>query len=121
LSIKSLLLIFISVLLSASGQCFLKMGAVRQSPIINIRLCPSFILALLNPYVMIGLVLYLLSALFWIKALGLVDLSLAYPFIAVGIIITMVFSAFFLGEKITAMRIAGTLVIALGLVLVARS
>jgi len=48
-------------------------------------------------------------------------LSLAYPFVGLGFIFTMLAGALVLGEQVTPVRIAGTLLIAAGCVLVARS
>ena len=46
---------------------------------------------------------------------------LAYPFVGIGFILTMLAGAWWLDESLSAARIAGTLMIAAGCVLVARS
>jgi multidrug transporter EmrE-like cation transporter len=72
-----------------------------------------------NAAVVVGFVLYGASACVWLLVLARVNLSVAYPFVGLGFIATMLLGAFFLGEPLTVWRVIGTLLIALGVVLVA--
>lgn len=74
-----------------------------------------------QPYVIGGLALYAIGAVVWLFVLARVDLSLAYPFVGLGFIVTLVLSHLLLGEAVAVTRIAGTLMIAVGCVLVAHS
>lgn len=74
-----------------------------------------------SPMILIGLALYGLSALVWLFVLARAPLSLAYPFVGLGFILTMASGAWILGESVSTGRIVGTLLIAAGCVLVARS
>jgi drug/metabolite transporter (DMT)-like permease len=76
---------------------------------------------LMSPMVILGLALYGVGALLWLFVLGRVPLSMAYPFVGLGFILTMLAGALVLGEHVTPLRIGGTLMIALGCVFVARS
>lgn len=118
---KLFLLIFTSVSLSALAQLALKTGTghVRTSPIVGVH-GEAMALAQ-NPLVWSGLLLYGLGAILWLFVLGRVPLSVAYPFVGMGFILTMAAGALFLGENLSAARIGGTLLIAVGCVLVARS
>ena len=71
--------------------------------------------------IILGLGLYGIGALLWLFVLGRAPLSLAYPFVGIGFILTMLAGAFWLNESISVARAAGTLLIAIGCVLVARS
>ncbi|EGL53322.1 hypothetical protein MAMP_00820 [Methylophaga aminisulfidivorans MP] len=57
---------------------------------------------------------------FWLYVLTRVDVSRAYPFVGLGFIGTMLFAHFFLQEPITIQKLAGTLLIVSGVVLLAR-
>ena len=57
----------------------------------------------------------------WLWVLSKVDLSVAYPFVGLSFLVTMAFGAFLLEESVTPSRIAGTLLIAVGCILVGRS
>jgi len=71
--------------------------------------------------IFVGLGLYGAGALLWLFVLGRAPLSLAYPFVGIGFILTMLAGALYLNEGVSAARVAGTLMIAVGCVLVARS
>jgi drug/metabolite transporter (DMT)-like permease len=69
----------------------------------------------------LGLVLYGLGALAWIAVLARMDLSIAYPFLALNFILVTISSQFLLGENVPGMRWVGVLIICSGIFLVARS
>lgn len=50
--------------------------------------------------------------------LARLDVSMAYPFVGLGFILTMLLVFFVLGESLSTMRIVGTLLITAGVVLV---
>jgi drug/metabolite transporter (DMT)-like permease len=74
-----------------------------------------------NVYVFLGLAIYVLSVVFWLAALSQVDLSYAYPFASLSYIVMLTASWFLFHENITLLRVAGTLVICIGVLLIARS
>ena len=120
-----LILILGSVLLSATAQLLLKLGAsapaVRAAIGGDGALGERAIALMATPALIGGLAVYALSAGFWIAVLSKVDLSLAYPFVGLGFVFTFLIGTFFLGETANAARLSGTLLIMAGAVLVARS
>jgi multidrug transporter EmrE-like cation transporter len=115
------LLILISVSFSALAQLALKLGtsaaAGARAPGVGGEVAGL----LQSPMVYVGLGLYGLGAMLWLFVLGRAQLSLAYPFVGIGFILTTLAGAFCLQESVSPARIAGTLLIAIGCVLVARS
>ena len=123
MTLNYFILIVVSVSCSAVAQLLLKIGMSRPSVKAVIDGGDKAALALeliLNPFVVGGLGLYGLGAVMWLFVLARIDLSMAYPFVAMGFILTMLFGAL-LGEHLTLSRILGTLLIAGGCVLVAKS
>ncbi len=123
MSTATLGLILATVMASACAQLALKLG--MSSPAVAAAL-PSggkgLLLAIASsPLVWTGLTIYGLSVSVWLWILSKVDLSLAYPFVGVSFIVVMLFGAFILQESVTPMRMVGTVLIALGAVLVAHS
>jgi multidrug transporter EmrE-like cation transporter len=120
---STLILILTTVALSAVAQLALKMGATSPKMAVAMKagLADSIIAALGTPLIWAGLAIYGFSVALWLWVLARVDLSVAYPFVGVSFLITMAFGAFFLNETMTVPRIAGTLLIAVGCVLVGRS
>ena len=116
-------LILISVLMSALAQVLLKTGmsggAVRES-LAQGSGWSSLTLIALNPWVAGGLLVYFLSAGVWLLVLSRVQVSFAYPFVGIGFIVTMLAGWWLFGDTIGAQRIAGTVLVAAGIVLIAR-
>lgn len=122
MKLSDLLLVLISVLLSAASQTMLKIG--MSSPPIQAAMTSRdsvlqlSILVASSPWVVIGLALFGASAITWLLVLGSIDLSSAYPFVALGIALTTASSYFLLGEAIGVQKLTGVLVIVLGVLLV---
>ncbi|WP_340150621.1 SMR family transporter [uncultured Sneathiella sp.] len=123
MSFLVLSLILLTVFSSACAQLVLKLGvgdqkmqAAMQSGIVD-----SFIAAALSPFIWLGLIIYALSVVLWVWVLSKVDLSVAYPFVGIGFVVTMLFGILLLNENVTTMRIIGTVLIVGGCVLVGRS
>lgn len=115
-------LLLLSILTSVAGQTVIKMGVSQPTA----SAAASGLLSLLglimrSPLVLMGLVLYGIGALAWIALLSRVDLSVAYPFLALNFILVTVSSHFLLGESVPGLRWLGVLVICSGIFLVARS
>jgi drug/metabolite transporter (DMT)-like permease len=127
---KDLLLIVFSVVLGVGGQIALKYGVGLASKGSSSRVAqsldPRSILTFLasaaaNKFVILGFLLYLVSAASWLVILSRVDLSFAYPLISISYILIVVLSRFIFNEPVTAYRIAGTLVVTAGVFLLLRS
>lgn len=114
----SLLLILVSVSMSAVAQLLLKMGVQRVQAGGALGAGRAY---LFSPLVLAGFALYGLGAFVWLYVLSRVPLSAAYPFVGIGFILTMLFGTLALGESLNTARVLGTLLIAVGCVCVARS
>jgi multidrug transporter EmrE-like cation transporter len=117
-------LILASVACSAVAQLLLKLGMVNAAYARASQQqdwAGMAAAALLNPLVLGGLALYFAGAVVWLMVLAKADLSFAYPFVGIGFILSMALGYFVLQEPVTLQRLSGTLLIAAGVVLVARS
>ena len=87
------ILIISSVLLNALAQIFLKFGMMQITPLNHKNnLIETSSKIIFNPYIFSGLTSYGISIILWLWVLSKVDVSLAYPFQALGyIIVTMWF------------------------------
>lgn len=74
---------------------------------------------LLSPWVLSGLAAAFLASIFWMMALARLDLSRAYPFTALGLVLVVATSALVFGEPLTAGKLAGTTIIVAGVCVVA--
>ena len=116
-------LILFTVTLSACAQLALKIGVTtpHMEEALHSGVFQAVLAALSSPLILLGLVIYVFSVALWLWVLSKVDLSVAYPFVGISFLVTMFFGAFLLNENVTAMRLAGTVLIVGGCVLVGRS
>lgn len=71
---------------------------------------------LVNPWIVSALAAMLLASLSWMAAMTRLDLSHAYPFTSLAFVLVMVASAFFFHEPVTGPKLAGVVLICLGIV-----
>jgi len=114
--------IFVSIFLAVVGQLLLKIGMLRIGKFsFNVStLVPQYIKILLNPFVIAGLVGFFISMLIWLYVLSRMELSFAYPFVALNYVLILFGSYFLFRETITPLKIVGVVVIIIGVYLVAR-
>ena len=119
----AIIYILISVTASAAGQILLKRGMLGIGTLtLTLDQLGSILWRLAtNPYVIIGLAIFVCGTVFWLAALSRMDLSYAYPFASLGYLIMLAASGLLLKEDITVARLLGTLVVGLGVFLVSRS
>jgi len=122
-------LVFVSVLLASGSQLVLKIGmtsaaiqdaiAMRREGLIG----PGSLLIGIgtHPAVLEGLFCFGLSAVVWLFVLSKIDVSQAYPCVALGIVLTTIGGSLLLGEQISMTRWLGLAVIVTGVGLVAAS
>ena len=115
-------LILLSVTTAVAGQTAIKIGVSQPGASEAAGSIGSLVgMILTSPMVLLGLMLYALGALAWIAVLARVDLSLAYPFLALNFVLVALVSKFVLGETIPPLRWAGIAVICVGILVVAKS
>lgn len=108
-------LILTSVVLSVFGQIFMKkgmtnVGAISLRDLIGKRLFS----VLFEKFVILGIVLYVTSAVFWLVVLSQAELSYAYPLVGVSYVFTAILSKIFFKESLTKFRMFGIILIAAG-------
>jgi multidrug transporter EmrE-like cation transporter len=114
-------LLLFSIALSTAAQILLKVGmsGLRGGPAAGPA--AALMQAAFSPWVIGGLTAYVASAVVWLLVLSKVDVSRAYPCVALGFALTVVAGHFLLGEPVGLMRVLGVAVIMGGVALVAVS
>jgi len=117
-------LVIVSVLLSSAAQILLKAGMAAPS-VSGLAEAGSrwiyLVTALTHPMVLAGLAAYGASAIVWLLVLARLDLSMAYPFVALGFVLTALLAWWIHGEVINGSRWLGIGIIAFGVIIIARS
>jgi drug/metabolite transporter (DMT)-like permease len=117
-----LLLLLLTVLFSVAGQVLIKHGALQvgASPA-SLREVPAFLFrAFSDLRVVLGMACGLLAAAAWVMALSRTDLSLAYPFMGLTLVLVLAMSGVLLGERVPATRWLGALIVCVGIWIASR-
>jgi len=119
-----LILILTSVGMTSLAQIVLKAGMNNSAVQQALQASPGWHTAVAvvgQPLVMTGLAIYFAAAFVWLLVLARVEVSLAYPFVGLGFIVTMLLAWAIHGDNLSPARIAGTLIIAAGVAVLSRS
>ena len=116
--VTAIIMLLVSVSLGAAGQLCLKYGVTLlgegATPLAVIK-------GIFTPYVFAGFVFYGLSSLIYLNVLSRLDLSYAYPFVALSFVVVTVASWYLLNETLPLLRIIGLVLIMAGVLTVAAS
>jgi len=115
--------ILLTIAFTVYGQLVLKwqIGQAGQLPADALGKITFLLRQFLNPWILSGFAAALIASLAWMAAMTRFEINYAYPFMSLAFVIVMGFSVLFLGESLTAGRVAGTLLVVLGLVVMARA
>ncbi len=105
------LLLLSAMFLAVVGQFALKKGI--SSSVLSFNL-ESIVKTLFSPMVFFGFCLYGFSSIIWLFVLQKFPLSVAYPSLALTYIFVLIFSVLFFKESFSVAKIAGVLLIFLG-------
>lgn len=117
-------LLIVSVAFNVTANILLKKGVLAFGGISGQKahITAELLKAVATPYLWIGLALYGLSFMVWLRVLSFNDLSRAYPiFAATVFLFTTLGSLIFLKENISLIRVLGIIIIISGIYVVARS
>jgi drug/metabolite transporter (DMT)-like permease len=119
----AIIYIMISVVSGAVGQILLKKGMGSMGPLtLTLNQLGSVLWRIgTNPYVIVGLAIYVSGTVFWLTALSRVDLSYAYPFASLSYVLMLIASWLLFKEDITPLRLLGSLIVCVGVFLISRS
>ncbi|MGE0349205.1 EamA family transporter [Hydrogenophaga sp.] len=104
------------VLLTSAAQLILKRGMGATT---TVEVGSTYLRAFSSPQVWLGLILYGTSALLWLWVLSRLDVSLAYPLVSLGFVVTLALGVLWLGEPFSWIRVGGCTLIVIGVSLLA--
>lgn len=116
-------LILFTVLTNAAAQILLKKGMLLLG---SFEFSAGSILSIapqiaLNPFVLLGLLTFVVSMGSHLLVLSRVDLSFAYPFLSLAYVVATLYAYFVFQESVNSYRIGGIALICLGTVMISRS
>ena len=112
------------VLLNACAQLLLKAGTNALGGAIHLTMSnwfETFIKVVTQLPILGGLACYGISLVVWIIGLSRTDVTIAYPMLSLGYVVSAAGAWMFLGEAISPQRLVAIGVIVIGVVLLART
>lgn len=120
--LANIAIIMASIMMSSTAHVLLKKGAMSTSELTigGQSLMMNVWVVATNPWVVGGMFLHVSALAIWMWALSRVDISFAYPFLAVGYVFVSLMAWQWLGESITTTRMLGMAIIIVGIVVLSR-
>jgi multidrug transporter EmrE-like cation transporter len=112
------------VILNACAQLLLKAGTNAIGGAIHLTMSnwfQTFIKVVTQLPILGGLACYAISLVVWIIGLSRTDVTIAYPMLSLGYVVSAFGAWMFLGEAVSPQRLVAIGVIVIGVVLLART
>jgi multidrug transporter EmrE-like cation transporter len=122
MSLMVYILIGSTIIFTVGGQLLVKFGMsqVGKFPVAAGQILPFFWKALTNWKVFLGLLLAVFAAVTWMGAISLSNISAAYPFMGLAIVLVLALSPIFFKEDVRVTQWIGVLVVCAGLFITTR-
>jgi multidrug transporter EmrE-like cation transporter len=119
----SIVMILFTVVTNAAAQIMLKKGMMSVGSLNASAngIVGTVFSILFNPWVFVGLSMFVVSMASHLFVLSRVQLSFAYPFLSLAYVIVAAYAFFIFGEDVGMARIAGIALICLGTVFISLS
>jgi drug/metabolite transporter (DMT)-like permease len=116
------ILIAATICFTVMGNLLVKAGMLEVGILPgNMEMLPGFFFrAFTNLKVLEGLALALMAASTWIGAVSMSDISFAYPFMSLTIVMVLALSGVFFGEAVSLIRWVGVFIVCIGIFVASR-
>lgn len=123
MTFKRFAILFVCILFAVTGQMLLKngMNQVGEIQLNSSKLFSQFVKAYTTPSVVLGLFVFVMSSVLWLVVLSKFKLSMAYPMVSFGYVLTVILSYFIFKEHVPTIRWFGLVAICAGVVLIGLS
>jgi len=115
-----LTLLLVASGLTVIGEVLLKLGMNAVSAQVGaFTLEPRVLWTTFTDWrVILGFALVFGGALFWLGVISRVNLSFAYPLLALNYVLILIPARYFLGENITPTKLAGAVIVVAGVIVI---
>ncbi len=122
MSFTLILLVLTTALLNTSAQLILKAGMEKIGEFnfaIN-NILPIGIKIIFSPFIITGIIIYVISLALWLLLLSRVPVGVAYPMSSLGFVFNAIGAYFIFGEHLSYPQVIGILIIVFGVYLLAQ-
>ena len=121
---KTLWIMLLAVAAGTVGDILLAKGMKEMGDVsaMNLRgILSTGYQALTSPKLVVGTAMLALFFFLWLAVLSWEDLSVALPMQALNYVLVAFLSQYFLGETVSPLRWAGTILVCVGVIMITRS
>jgi len=121
---KTVVVMLIAVSAGTVGDLLLTKGMKELGDLsaMNLRgMMSAAYQAMTSPKLVIGTAMLAIFFFLWLAVLSWEDLSVALPMQALNYVLVVFLSQYFLGEVVTPLRWAGTILVCIGVILITKS
>jgi multidrug transporter EmrE-like cation transporter len=97
----------ISIFLGATGQFLFRLGMIQYGQVTALGIWKQLLPVVLTPPIFLGFICFGVSSVLWLAVISRWPLSYAYPLVAAGYVIAMIYGTVFLHEIITLPKLMG--------------
>jgi drug/metabolite transporter (DMT)-like permease len=122
--LKTVIVMLLAVTAGTVGDILLTKGMKELGDIsaMNLRgIMSAAFQALTSPKLVLGTAMLAVFFFLWLAVLSWEDLSVALPMQALNYVLVAFLSQYFLGEVVTPLRWAGTVLVCIGVILITKS
>ena len=122
--LKTIIVMLLAVTAGTVGDILLTKGMKELGDVsaMNLRgILNAAFQALTSPKLIVGTTMLAVFFFLWLAVLSWEDLSVALPMQALNYVLVAFLSQYFLGEVVTPMRWAGTVLVCIGVILITKS
>jgi drug/metabolite transporter (DMT)-like permease len=115
-------LILFTALLNTAAHLLLKVGMTRigEFSFVSENFFPIALKVVSSPFIVVGLIVYVISVSMWLLVLSRVPVSTAYPMTSLAYIFNVLGAYILFSEHISLIQIMGIFVIIFGVYLIAQ-
>lgn len=112
---RSLVIALISIFLGATGQFLFRLGMLSYGKVTVDNIWKQLFGIITTPAIFFGFACFGISSILWLVVISRWELSYAYPMVALGYVLAIVYGSLFLQEVITLPKLVGSGLILLGI------
>ena len=115
IEVRPLTIALLSILLGATGQFLLRLGMVYYGTVSVTGIWRQLGSIIFTPAIFLGFACFGISSILWLVVISRWELSYAYPLVALGYVLAIVYGVSILHENLSAAKILGSCLILAGI------
>jgi len=112
---RPLIIALISIFLGATGQFLFRVGMLQYGKVSVTNIWGQMWSVLTTPAILAGFLCFGVSSILWLVIISQWELSYAYPLVALGYVLVIIYGNLFLNEQLNLAKISAMILILAGI------